>query len=87
MWRDPLAPQGGPLDDAKAVLLVYNDETQVLERDVFLDQRMGSDDNVGFARSESRIHLSALHASQAPGEQHNRDGPAKAPIFSRGQQF
>ena len=47
-----LLPQGGPLLDPEAVLLVDHDHAEAVELDPLLDQRVGADHDVDLAVGE-----------------------------------
>jgi hypothetical protein len=47
--------KGEALDDAEAVLLVHDDEAELVELDVFLEEGVGADDDVGEAGGELRF--------------------------------
>ena len=66
--------QRQPLMHAEAVLLVDDGERQIVERDVFLKERMGADQQVDVAQRETIENAFALAAALAPGE----DGDAHA---------
>ena len=53
---------------AEAVLLVDNGQRQIVERDVFLKERMRADDEIDIARRQRRENLRALAAALAAGE-------------------
>ena len=57
-----------PLVHAEAVLLVDDRQSQIAERDIFLKQRMGADDEVDIAGGEACQNVVALAAALAPGE-------------------
>ena len=53
---------------AEAVLLVDDGQRQIVERDVFLKERMRADDEIDIARRQRRENLRALAAALAAGE-------------------
>ena len=58
---------------AETVLLVDDGEREIVERDVFLEERVGADQQVDVAEREAIENALALAAALAPGE----DGDAR----------
>ena len=64
---------------AEAVLLVDDGQSQIVERDVVLEQRVGADDQIDVAEHQPVEDGRALAAALAPGE----DGDADAGGFGQ----
>ena len=72
--RFALLRQRQPLMHAEAVLLVDDGEREIVERDVFLEQRVGADQEIDVAERQAVEDLGARAAALAPGQ----DGDAHA---------
>ncbi len=58
--RQRLLHQLHPLHDAEAVLLVDDNESEIAEFDLFLDQRVGADDELGVALGDVAADVAFL---------------------------
>ena len=65
----PLFPQGQTLVNAKAVLFIYDDQTQAVKLHAFLKQGMGANDNIGFATADGRQYCLPGFAFKLSGQE------------------
>ncbi len=71
--------------DAEAVLLVDDDQTQILEGDSFLEQRMGADDDASLARLDAGEDLLARAALLTSREQFDANARRLAKLGKIGE--
>ncbi len=89
--RQPLLAQCRPLHDAKAVLLVYDDEAQSPEVHLFLNQGMRTHYDVYVTGGDLLVQADLIAVAQAAGEEthfgrHGQIAPALTLALGLGEQ-
>ncbi len=73
MRRDALGGEPQALMHAETVLFIHHGQHKVLIGDAVLEQRMGADDDLRFARGHALLDLAALLALGAAGQHFHRE--------------
>ena len=68
-----LCCEPGALRDAKAVLLVGDDEAEIMENGLFREERMRADDELDAPIGQPGEHRAALRRGHRAGEQRDRN--------------
>ena len=67
-------PQRRALLNAEAVLLVDHDQAEVLKADLFLDEGVGTDNDINFAGGDLPLYLLLPRLFQVADEQRQGEG-------------
>src|SRR5205823_5953278 len=71
----------GALQNAEAMLLIDDDETEVFEFDAFLNEGMSSDEQLGFAACGALICVFLLSCSMFADQEFNIDAKRRKQFF------